>query len=155
MRPRWATPGLPLRLLAAASFMVFVCAQALCFRHCHWGGRDAADAGEAVPSCHAAAAAASAADDESDSGRSDTGRPTTVCVTFKTMLVDSGATGWVAPEFSDLYLLGEVVPALDALILPAVDCLFRQARAPDRVWTPVVCLGPGFRSLAPPVHRFG
>ena len=76
--------------------------------------------------------------------------PTTSCSTLKTMLAGGEAPTLVAPQLQTLYLLAPMALALDATEVQPKALFSRQARTCDWVFTPEVCLGPAFRSLAPP-----
>lgn len=133
-----------LRSLAAFALLVFVAAQTACFIHCHFGGGHGNS--DAQPSCHGSAAA-KATHGEHDAPAP---APTTTCSTLKTMLAGADAPTVIAPQFHTLYLLAPLSLALDATETQPKAAFFRQSRTRDWVFTPGVCLGPAFRSLAPP-----
>jgi hypothetical protein len=67
------------------------------------------------------------------------------------MLAGGDAPALTAFQAHTLYLLAPVALALDATAGAAESRLSRQAWTPrEWVFTPEVCLGPAFRSLAPP-----
>ena len=72
------------------------------------------------------------------------------CSTLKSALVGSGATGLVQPDFHLLYTLAPLALTLDMATAEPTGSSSRQAKAREWVFTPKVCLGPAFRSLAPP-----
>ena len=66
------------------------------------------------------------------------------------MLAGGAAPTLVAPQLHTLYLLAPTSLALDATETRTKAAFSRQAHLRDWIFTPVVCLGPAFRSLAPP-----
>ena len=66
------------------------------------------------------------------------------------MLAGGDAPALTAFQAHTLYLLSPVVLALDATEVQPKASFSRQVRTRDWVFTPEVCLGPAFRSLAPP-----
>jgi len=146
MRLRQTTLSPLLRSLAALALVVFVVAQAMCFVHCNFGG---GHGDKAQPSCHSSPQHAASHDGDDDSAPSAPS-PTTACSTLKTMLAGGDAPMLTAFQTHTLYLLPSVVLALDAAV-PRPQAVFgRQAHSREWVFTPEVCLGPAFRSLAPP-----
>jgi hypothetical protein len=134
-----------LRSLAALALTVFVVAQTMCFIHCHFGGGHGNS--DAQPSCHGSAQTTGGQDDATPSAPS----PTATCSTLKTMLAGGDAPTLVAPQLHTLYLLAPMTLALDATEVQPKAPFSRQAWTGDWVFTPLVCLGPAFRSLAPPL----
>lgn len=136
-----------LRSLAALTLVLFVAAQAACFAHCYFCGGHGSEAG---PSCHGVGAAEASHHEPHSPAPSD---PATsvACVTLKTLVAGGDAYTLVAPVLQPVDFL-----APSSLVLNApeaeLDAAFRrQAKTRDWVFTPEVCLGPAFRSLAPPV----
>ena len=146
MRLRQTTLSPLLRSLAALALVVFVAAQAMCFVHCNFGG---GHGDKAQPSCHGSPQHATSHDGDDDSAPS-TPSPTAACSTLKTMLAGGDAPALTAFQPHTLYLLSPVVLALDATEVQPKASFSRQVRTRDWVFTPEVCLGPAFRSLAPP-----
>jgi hypothetical protein len=66
------------------------------------------------------------------------------------MLVGAEAPTPVAPQIHKLYLLAPMTLALDATNAQTKACSSYQACTRDRVFTPEMCLGPAFHSLASP-----
>jgi len=144
MRLRQTTLSPWLRSLAALALLVFVAAQTMCFIHCHFGGGHGN--GDAQPACHGSAQAkATHADHDAPAPA-----PTTTCSTLKTMVAGADAPTVIAPQLHTLYLLAPISLALDATETQPNAAFFRQSWTRDWVFTPEVCLGPAFRSLAPP-----
>ena len=146
MRSRPTTLSPLLRSLAALALMVFAAAQALCFVHCNFGG---GHGDKAQPSCHGSPQT-TASHDNHDGPTPSTPSPTTTCSTLKTMLAGADAPPLVAPQPHTLYLLAPISLALDAAEEQPDAPFTRHAGTGDWVFTPEVCLGPAFRSLAPP-----
>ena len=138
-----------LRTFAAGALLVWVAAQVLCFAHCNFGVGHG-DSEEA--SCHGSAPTPAHHDDgDSSSPTHDESSASAACSTLKTALLDSGATVLVQPNFHLLYTLTPAALALDATAVEPTASFSRQAWRRDWVFTPEVCLGPAFRSLAPPL----
>ena len=133
-----------LRSLAMFALLVFVVAQTACFMHCNFGGGHGNS--DAQPSCHDSATA------KATHGKHDApaSAPSATCSTLKTMLAGADAPTVIAPQFHTLYLVAPLSLALDATVALPEAAFFRQSWTGDWVFTPLVCLGPAFRSLAPP-----
>lgn len=146
MRLRQTTLSPLLRSLAALALVVFVVAQAMCFVHCNFGG---GHGDKTQPSCHGSPQHAASHDGDDDSVPSAPS-PTAACSTLKTMLAGGDAPTLTAFQAHTLYLLSPVVLALDATATQPQAAFDRQAYSREWTFTPEVCLGPAFRSLAPP-----
>jgi hypothetical protein len=146
MRLRQTTLSPLLRSLAALALVVFVVAQAMCFVHCNFGG---GHGDTAQPSCHGSPQHATSHDGDGDSTPSAPST-TAACSTLKTMLAGGDAPALTAFQAHTLYLLSPVVLALDATATQPQAAFGRQAHSREWTFTPEVCLGPAFRSLAPP-----
>ena len=146
MRSRQTTFSPLLRSFAAGALLVWVAAQVLCFAHCNFGvGHGSSE----QPSCHASAPSQGHHDDgDSSSPAHHESSASTACSTLKSALVGSGATALVQPDFHLLYTLAPLT--LNAMVVEPTVSYSRQPKARDWVFTPLVCLGPAFRSLAPP-----
>jgi hypothetical protein len=147
MRLRQTTLSPLLRSLAALALVVFVVAQAMCFVHCHFGG---GHGDKAQPSCHSSPQHAASHDGDDDSTPSAPTR-TTACSTLKTMLAGGDAPTLAAFQAHTIYLLPSIVAALDAPETQPQAVFGRQTHWREWTFTPEVCLGPAFRSLAPPL----
>ena len=146
LRSRQITFSPPLRSLAAGALLVWVAAQVFCFAHCNFGVGHS-DSGEA--SCHGSAPTSAHHDDgDSSSPAHHESSASAACSTLKSALVGSSAATMVQPDFQLLYTLAPL--ALDVTAEPTVS-YSRQPKARNWVFTPEVCLGPAFRSLAPPI----
>lgn len=73
------------------------------------------------------------------------------CDTLNSALTGNAPAPLVTPEFSLLYALAPTALMLDATAIEPSASFSRQADRRNRVFEPAVCLGPAFRSLAPPV----
>ena len=146
MRSRQTSFSPLLRSFAAGALFVWLTAQVLCFAHCNFGvGHGSSE----QPSCHASAPSQGHHDDgDSSSPAHHESSDSAACSTLKSALVGSGATALVQPDFHLLYTLAPLT--LHATVMEPTASFFRQAKVRDRVFTPEVCLGPAFRSLAPP-----
>jgi len=67
------------------------------------------------------------------------------------MLAGGDAPTLVAPQLHTLYLLAPISFGPDSIDAQPIAAFSRQAHLCNWVFTPVVCLGPAFRSLAPPL----
>lgn len=146
MRLRQTTLSPLLRSLGALALVVFVVAQTMCFVHCNFGG---GDGDKAKPSCHSSRQHAASHDGNDDSAPSHPS-PTAACSTLMTMLAGGDAPTLTAFQAHTLYLLPSFVLALDAAEVRPQAAFGRQAHLREWAFTPEVCLGPAFRSLAPP-----
>jgi len=146
MRLRQTTLSPLLRSLAALALIVFVVAQAMCLVHCNFGG---GHGDKAQPSCHGSPQHAASHDGDNESAPSAPS-PTTACSTLKTMLAGGDSTTLVVPQLHTLYLLTPMTLPLDATEVRLNASFSSQVWTRDWVFTPEVCLGPAFRSLAPP-----
>ena len=148
MRSRQTTFRPLLRSFATGALLVWVAAQVLCFAHCNFGVGHG-DFEEA--SCHGSAPAPAHHDDgDSSSPDHHESSASATCSTLKSALVGGSATALVQPDFQLLYPLPPIALALVATAAEPTTSFTRQARTRDWVFTPEVCLGPAFRSLAPP-----
>jgi hypothetical protein len=106
-----------------------------------------ADSGQA--SCHGVAVDPShqANNDHSSDHNSI---PTSTCLTFKSAVVNGNTSIHAYLSFSLIYLLGPLSNAVDVTANESSGSVLCQVEARDWVFAPEVCLGPAFRSLAPP-----
>jgi hypothetical protein len=132
-----------LRSIAAVTLLFWVSAVALCAVHCTSGTGNA-------DSCHGSAVEQSTHDDHDSPGPAHHDSSASTCLTLKSALSNMNAPVYVHPEFSMLYTLAPLAFALDSTVTEPTTLVFRQARPNEWVFTPEVCLGPAFRSLAPP-----
>ena len=144
MRLRQTTLSPWLRSLAALALLVFIVAQAFCFAHCNFGASmtmtEKSSAGHAAASKPMAGGSCCPKPHGNSEGA--------VCVTLKSALVSSDATTLVQPDFQLLHTPAPLT--LDMTAVEPTASFSRQAKLRDWVFTPEVCLGPAFRSLAPP-----
>jgi hypothetical protein len=136
-----------LRTVAAGLLLVWIAAQVLCFAHCNFGvshggsGKGSSDDSALAPAQHGGGSCCPKSRDTSGS---------LVCSTIKSALMGSGATTLASPDLHPLYTLVPFALALDATATEPTTAFFRQAVAPDWVFTPEVSLGPAHRNHAPP-----
>ena len=133
-----------LRWFAVLTLLVWTGAQALCQAHC-WSSACHDESGH-----HAEKSADSHHGDENTPDHQD-GSTDTSCETLKSALSCNPASPLVTPGFAILYTLAPPALMLDASAIKPAAWFSRQADRRDRVFAPVVYLGPAFRSLAPPV----
>jgi hypothetical protein len=138
-----------LRPFAAAALFVWLVAQVLCTAHCNFGFGHG-DSEHA--SCHGSSPSQAHHDDRNSPGPTHKGSSTSsACLTLKSALFDGKASALLIPEFQFGYALPWFAPAIEATQTELVAPFSRQARPRDWVFTPEVCLGPAFRSNAPPL----
>jgi hypothetical protein len=135
-----------LRSIAAGTLLVWIAALVFCAKICSSNG-SASDS--ETSHCHAEAA-------DSHHHHGDPPQPShhgpcgsASCLTLKQALLSDKARLASYPALEPLYTLpvfGLTLDSTDA----AFDESFRQPKPRDWVFTPEVCLGPAFRSLAPP-----
>jgi len=136
-----------LRSFAAVTLLVWVAALVFCAELCSSSG-SAADSESTH--CHAEAADAHHGHDDSSSSPSHHGPcGSASCLTLKQALIITKAASDFRPPLLLIYNLSAFEVTFDA-VEAATQHSFRQARPRDWVFTPEVCLGPAFRSLAPP-----
>lgn len=146
MRSKQITQNWVFRSFAALTLAVFVAAEAMCFAHCHMGGGHDEESGT---SCHGSGSAQAGHDE--DAPPSSEHSSMTACSTLQNLLNGNGALTLIVPDFHALYTLAPLALALDSTAIQPEARISRAARPRDWVFTPEVCLGPAFRSLAPPV----
>ena len=138
-----------LRWFAALTLIAWISAQGLCQTHCLSSACND-DSGEA--NCHVNNSSDSHHGDERAPKPNNEDRSTDAsCMTLKAALSSSATAPFITPQFSLLYTLAPITLSLDATAIEPVASLSRQARLREWVFTPEVCLGPAFRSLAPPI----
>lgn len=136
------------RFIAAATLFVWVAALLSCTTHCAGISFGSHDNEPGQPSCHA-------------SGKTDrhSEEPSTPCkessfgwscLTLKSALVDGKVPILTQPDLPLLYTSAPFLVVLRTALGDGASVVFRQAQRRDWVFTPEVCLGPAFQSLAPP-----
>ena len=133
-----------LRSFAAGALLVWVVAQAFCFAHPDFGA--SMTMAEKSSAGHAATSKPMVGD--SCCPKPHAPSEGSICITLKSALVSSDATTLVQPDFQLLYTLDPLT--LDVTAVEPPPSFSRQAESRDWVFTPEVCLGSAFRSLAPP-----
>jgi hypothetical protein len=125
---------------AAGLLLVWVAAQALCFAHCNFSSPT-----QSTASAETAVHRGSCCPKKAERSASN------VCVTLKSALNDSSAQHDTALFPPRAHALIALVDALECRASDATQIFFRQQAGHERMFTPEVCLGPAFRSHAPPV----
>ena len=132
-----------LRFAAAGTLLVWLSAVAMCQAHCcgdNCGNDDHADAKVAQHNN-----AANSHDGDKNNHHDD---PT--CLTLKSALQSNHWIALVKPDFGLAFNLNFLSTALSVESSQSETFIFRQPPDSNRVFTPEVCLGPAFHSLAPP-----
>lgn len=136
-----------LRWIAVLTLLVWTGAQGLCQVHCLTSACHDEPGGAA---CVAENAADSHHGDQHSPGHHDDSSDAS-CATLKTALSSTTTSPVVAPDFSLLYTTTPATLALDTTAVEPAASFSRQKDRPERLFKPGVCLGPAFRSHAPPV----
>ena len=147
MSSRQTTLSPLFRCFAVVTLLVWIGAQALCQAHCLPG---ACHDESGMADDHEAATSNSHHGDEHTPAHQDSSAAAS-CETLKSALSGNTSSPLVTPEFSILYTLAPTALALDVTGIKPEALISRDARLRGWVFTPEVCLGPAFRSLAPPV----
>ena len=148
MRSRHSALSPLLRSIAAVVLSLWVAALTLCGAHCSLGTNHC---GSEQGSCHDSVQADSHHEDgdSSDSSEHDT-KASASCLILKSVLPHSEVVSFVQPDLNLLSALASITFAFDVSSIKCASLFLRQARLGEWVFTPEVCLGPAFRSLAPP-----
>lgn len=147
MNSRRIKSSLLLRWFAAVTLLIWVGSLVLCQAHCAF---NACGDSEGV-SCHAGNFSDSHHGDEHSSQPDHHDDTDSACLSLKSAFQSNNASTPVQPEFHPLYKLASIVYSLTATALEPASSFSRQAQPRNWAFTPEVCLGPAFRSLAPPV----
>jgi hypothetical protein len=134
-----------MRVIAAVVLVCWSVALAICWHHCATGAcnSNGKTAKNAQPSCHA-----HSGDSESDGSQPNTAQNS--CFAKKPFSGKLDLASVSAPTLHLAYANALLVVEYE-LPNPNEAVLSRQSRSREWVFTPEVCLGPAFRSLAPPV----
>ena len=132
-----------LRLLAAATLLCWLGALALCSTECFEGDTDHHAGQKEIASSHSD-------DHPTPDSENHSGHDDSVCGSLKTLVPTAHNNVLPKPDFGFCFLRFVSLP--QALTVAENETLVSRQQ-PDRefVFTPEVCLGPAFRSLAPPV----
>ena len=147
MRSRKQIIGPLLRSIAAVTLLFWIGAVALCSVHCT-SGINHGDSAQAA--CHGSAVSQAQHHDHDSPAPAHNDSSTATCLTLKSALSDGNALVYFPPAFPLFYTLTPLAFAWDSAVTEPTTLVFRQARLSEWVLTPEVCLGPAFRSLAPP-----
>ena len=140
-----------LRVTAVACIFAWLFASLACSLEA-FGGDSHGDAAHHAGADHDSAVAHThaAADHSHDSGGSEQHGDDSCCSSLKSVQPGGQSSIILKPSFTVAWL--HALYSVEAPVLPTPTAtIFRQRSARDRVFTPEVCLGPAFRSLAPPV----
>ena len=134
-----------LRLLAAATLLVWLAALVFCSVDCCAGNFDC------QPGHHDEQAAASHHDhDQAPDSDNHSGHDDSVCDSLKTVVHTANNNLLLKPDFG-FYVLSFVSLAQSSTVAQMETPGSRQPADREWLYTPAVYLGPAFRSLAPPV----
>lgn len=144
----WATVWL-VAFISATAF----CAGDLLFSHSHHDEERAATPSDEPSHEHDAAPPGGSAGHSHGSNSSGHDSPDgdSCCATLKAVSHSSNSPVLPKLDFAKLTFLRLVLPSQDLNISAPENSPPRQARPSEWVFTPEVCLGPAFRSHAPPV----
>jgi hypothetical protein len=132
-----------MRVIAAVVLVCWSVALGICWHHCATGAcsGNAKASAKRQPSCH------TQSDSESDGSQPNKAQNS--CFAKKPFSGKLDLTSMSAPTLHLAYVNALLVVAYE-LPNPTEDVFHRQSRSREWVFTPEVCLGPAFRSLAPP-----
>ncbi len=134
--------SLAMRIIAAVVLVCWSVSLSVCWHHCATGAcSGSSKADKKQPSCHAQAS--------DDSGENKSKNDSSACFAKKPLKAESELTAAPIPALHLNFTAAVFVLLLDRETTPQLVA-FRQASEPKCVFTPEVCLGPAFRSLAPP-----
>jgi hypothetical protein len=128
-----------LRFAAAGTLFIWLSAVAMCQAHC-CGDNDHAVAKVALHN-----SAANSHDGDKNNHHDDS-----ACLTLKSALQSNHGIALVKPDFGLAFNLNFLSTVTSVETLQSETFIFRQPPDSNRVFTPEVCLGPAFHSLAPP-----
>ncbi len=136
-----------IRVIAVATLFAWLGALALCETECCSG-----DEHDSAPADHhhADAAPHSHSHDQDHGNAPGSQKESSFCLSLKSLLYTGSTLLLSKPALQPLYGL-TLAPTLSTdTAAPSMVLHLRQARPGEWVLTPEVCLGPAFRSLAPP-----
>ncbi len=140
------------RSVAGGVLVAWIAAFSLCTAHCSGFLSDDGHEDGGKPSCHDTGSTKTTHHDDGDSKDSEHCPSATLgCAALQSAWMSGKAVTGIQAPTHVLYLLAPLTLALNATPDDSVTLAFRQATPRDWVFTPEVCLGPAFRSLAPPV----
>lgn len=142
MKLRQTTLSPLLRSVAAVVLLSWVAAVAVCSTRClHESSTPEAD--------HMGQA--SAAHSDSHDSDKDCNHDDSFCAALHSLTPQTCGAVFIKPDFAALFV-ADFTPAASLLEAMTADApISRQPPDRERLSTPVVCLGPAFRSQAPPV----
>ena len=128
-----------LRICAAALLMVWLAAVGLCFTDCM--GDD----------CHADTANIKKAATTNGQSHDADSHDDSLCVSLHSVCPATQSSTFIKPDFGLAFTLDFTSTRQIVAVTPLETFTSRQPPDQDWVFTPEVCLGPAFHSLAPPV----
>ena len=137
-----------IRVIAGATLFAWLGALALCQTECCSGDEHQSASADHH---HADATPHSHSHDQDHGNAPGSQKESSFCLSLNSVLHTSSAISISKAALQPLYEL-PFAPATIGDTASAFACQhFRQGRPRDWVFTPEVCLGPAFRSLAPPI----
>ncbi len=135
------------RVTAVATLFAWLGALALCQTECCSGDEHHSASADHH---HADAAPHSHSHDHDQGNAPGSQKESSFCLSLKSFFHNSSGFSISKPILQPLYeLTFALTPSADTAA-SSILLRFRQAKPADWVFTPEVCLGPAFRSLAPP-----
>jgi hypothetical protein len=133
-----------LRFAAAGTLLIWLSAVAMCQAHCCGDNCGDDNHAGAKVALHNSAA-------NSHGGDKNNHHDDSACQTLKSALQSNHGIALVKPDFGLAFNLNFLSPVTSVESSQSETFIFRQPPDSNRVFTPEVCLGPAFHSLAPPV----
>lgn len=134
------------RLCAMTTLVVWLAALVFCSAECFFGGS------QCQPRHHEEQTAASHHEHEhAPDSDEHNDCPNTICDSLKNFVLSTSSSFVAKSNFSLTYVLNFVSSCTASKAAGSETPIFRQAWRRDWAFTPEVCLGPAFRSHAPPV----
>jgi len=143
MASRRTTLNPLLRSFAAATLLCWLGALVLCSTECFEGDSDHHAGHKEIASSHSD-------NDSTPDSDNHGGHDNSTCDSLKTLVPKANNHALCKPDFG-FWILSFVSPPPALTMTQIEGPISRQPPDRDWVFTPVVCLGPAFRSLAPPV----
>ncbi len=127
-----------LRFVAAGTLLVWLAAVTACSTEC-FGEDSHSDSAKMEPG-------AASNNQSHDSDKHDD----SLCVSLHSLVPTTPCAILAKPDFGFAFTLSFVLPSESVALAQLEASISRQPPDCNRVFTPEVCLGPAFRSLAPP-----
>lgn len=134
-----------IRLYATVSLFVWLVAVTFCSAECFIGDSH-------CQACHDERTASSHHEsDQTPGSDKHEGRNDSFCESLKSVAQPAHSSVLSKPDFGLVFIQKFVTPSQALIIAEFKSLIFRQPSDRDWLLTPELCLGPAFRSLAPPV----